>query len=246
MLFNTDQVTDAKDTSWNIWWCERSEVRNVLDLKLDSRQKIPHFRNHHELTRKDYLSRNLKRFRNLLRKSGKPDEAELANSMPITFELPNEYRMLVETYNRQGGGTWIVKPAAGSQGRGIFLFRKLKDLADWRSKETTAGQANDDSDVNTSESYVVQKYLEDPYLLAGTYLSNTETKQIKLPSQNYHFWHDIDEPFFIKYERTPPFMNTWIPVGVAGRRPGCLCDLIKSQISSKIEKSRNPGIHERA
>lgn len=165
--FHFNQVTDPTDRSWDLWWCERSEVRKVLNTKLGPRQKIPHYENHHELTRKDYLWRNLKRFRKLLKKAGKFGEAELADSMPITFELPSEYRMLVEEYHKQGGGTWIVKPAAGSQGRGIFLFRKLKDLAEWRTKESRGNSVNEDNDVCTTETFVVQKYLEDPYLVAG-------------------------------------------------------------------------------
>ncbi|CAD1474212.1 unnamed protein product, partial [Heterotrigona itama] len=45
---------------------------------------------------------------------------------------------------------------------GIFLFRKLKDLSEWCSKEF--GQQ-----VETSppETFIVQKYVENPYLLAG-------------------------------------------------------------------------------
>jgi hypothetical protein len=27
---------------------------------------------------------------------------------------------------------WIMKPAAKSQGKGIFLFRRLKDITDWK------------------------------------------------------------------------------------------------------------------
>lgn len=83
--------------------------------------------------------------------------------MPVTYELPNEYHMLVEDYHKQGG-TWIVKPAARSQGKGIFLFQKLKDLIDWKNKD------NDNQlyveNVNV-ETFLVQKYIDDPYLLAG-------------------------------------------------------------------------------
>lgn len=90
--------------------------------------------------------------------------------MPITFELPNEYRMLVEEYRKQQGSTWIVKPVTGSQGRGIFLFRKLKDLYEWKPKESTAN-ATTTSTLHTNtgkvETFVVQKYVENPYLLAG-------------------------------------------------------------------------------
>ncbi|XP_026670778.1 probable tubulin polyglutamylase TTLL9 [Ceratina calcarata] len=157
------QITDPNDQNWHIWWCETNDVRQALDLKLASHQKIPHFRNHYELTRKNYLYRNLKRYKKALLKSSKIDEAELCDCMPLTFELPNDYRLFTEEYHKQPGATWIVKPAGRSQGRGIFLFRKLKDLSDWRSKEFGQQQL----ETTPVETFIVQKYVENPYLLAG-------------------------------------------------------------------------------
>ncbi|KAI4497745.1 hypothetical protein M0802_007071 [Mischocyttarus mexicanus] len=157
-----NQVVEPNDNSWHLWWCETNDARNILDSKLGTHQRIPHFRNHYELTRKNYLYRNLKRYKKLLTKSGKESEAELCDSMPITFELPSEYRMFVEEYQRQPGSTWIVKPVSRSQGKGIFLFRRLKDLIDWKSSRIEKQQ----SEVH-AETFVVQKYIDDPYLLAG-------------------------------------------------------------------------------
>ncbi|KAK9295516.1 hypothetical protein QLX08_010184 [Tetragonisca angustula] len=156
------QVTEPNDQNWHLWWCEINDVRQALDLKLASHQRIPHFRNHYELTRKNYLYRNLKRYKKLLLKSNKMDEAKLCDGMPLTYELPNDFRLFAEEYHKQPGSTWIVKPAGRSQGKGIFLFRKLKDLSEWCSKEF--GQQ-----VETSppETFIVQKYVENPYLLAG-------------------------------------------------------------------------------
>ncbi|OAD61640.1 putative tubulin polyglutamylase TTLL9 [Eufriesea mexicana] len=156
------QVTDPNDQTWHLWWCETGDVRQALDLKLAPHQKIPHFRNHYELTRKNFLYRNLKRYKKLLLKSQKIDEAELCDGMPLTYELPNDYRLFAEEYHKQPGATWIVKPAGRSQGRGIFLFRKLKDLTEWRSKEF-----GPQTEMSTMETFIVQKYVENPYLLAG-------------------------------------------------------------------------------
>ena len=44
----------------------------------------------------------------------------------------SEYHIFVEEFKRNPGIIWIMKPAAKSQGRGIFLFRKLKDITDWK------------------------------------------------------------------------------------------------------------------
>ncbi|XP_043479338.1 probable tubulin polyglutamylase TTLL9 [Leptopilina heterotoma] len=161
------QIDDPNDTDWNLWWCETNDIRLAFENKLAPHQRVPHFRNHYELTRKNYLYRNLKRYEKLLINSGKQNEGKFCSSMPITFELPNEYRMLVEEYRKQQGSTWIVKPVTGSQGRGIFLFRKLKDLYEWKPKESTANASTTHTNAGKVETFVVQKYVENPYLLAG-------------------------------------------------------------------------------
>ena len=50
----------------------------------------------------------------------------------IYFQLQSEYHIFVEEFKRNPGQTWIMKPVAKSQGKGIFLFRKLKDITDWK------------------------------------------------------------------------------------------------------------------
>ncbi|KAJ8665351.1 hypothetical protein QAD02_007013 [Eretmocerus hayati] len=170
------RVTDARDTSWDLWWCDTSELRCALDgsTKLRPNQRVAHYRNHSELTRKNYLYRNLRRYKRMLVKAGKRREAEFCDAMPTSFELPSEYLLLVEEYRRRPGSTWIVKPAAGSQGRGIFLFRRLKELGEWRSTLTKC--PGDPSSLEMDpmlappaplDSYVVQRYIDDPYLLEG-------------------------------------------------------------------------------
>lgn len=64
---------------------------------------------------------------------------------------------------RQQGATWIVKPVARSRGKGIFLFRKLKDLVEWKSRGANKSQQSG----IPPETYVVQKYIDNPYLVAG-------------------------------------------------------------------------------
>lgn len=108
--------TKVDDASWDLWWCDTGELRLALEGRsLRPQQRVAHFLSHSELTRKNYLYRNLKRYKRLLLRAGKSREAELCDAMPTSFELPSEYRMLVEEYRRAPGTTWIVKPASGSQ-----------------------------------------------------------------------------------------------------------------------------------
>ena len=53
-------------------WFDRQEVRTTIDtVHLESHQRLNHFRNHYELTRKDLLVKNLKRYKRQLVKDGK-------------------------------------------------------------------------------------------------------------------------------------------------------------------------------
>ncbi|XP_052130109.1 probable tubulin polyglutamylase TTLL9 [Frankliniella occidentalis] len=214
------EEVEGDDELWNLFWCEVSQLRATLDhRRLDSNQRVPHFRNHYELTRKNLLSRNLKRLRRNLMRQGRTQEAEMCDCIPVTFELPSEHLMFVEEFRRKHGATWIIKPSSGSQGRGIFIFQKqvqslklltwLKELNDWKqAKEAAiqnaskpgsrgatssaalgvgrvgsatasavpaggASQQPPDTVPTTvdlevmPEVWVVQKYIDRPYLIAG-------------------------------------------------------------------------------
>ncbi|KAK3921684.1 putative tubulin polyglutamylase TTLL9 [Frankliniella fusca] len=122
------EEVEGDDELWNLFWCEVSQLRATLDhRRLDSNQRVPHFRNHYELTRKNLLSRNLKRLRRNLMRQGRVQEAEMCDCIPVTFELPSEHLMFVEEFRRKHGATWIIKPSSGSQGRGIFIFQKRNE-----------------------------------------------------------------------------------------------------------------------
>ena len=46
-----------------------------------------------------------------------------------------------------------MKPTSRSQGKGIFLFNKLQQIQHWES--------------HSAESYIVQRYINDPLLIGG-------------------------------------------------------------------------------
>ncbi|XP_020278073.1 probable tubulin polyglutamylase TTLL2 isoform X2 [Pseudomyrmex gracilis] len=69
---------------------------------------------------------------------------------PVGYTLPSEYTRLAEECSRceKDEKVWICKPVGQSQGKGIFLFRKLSDLS-------------------YDNAAIVQRYIENPLLIGG-------------------------------------------------------------------------------
>lgn len=75
-------------------------------------------RRSYELTRKDKLFKNIEKmqyFRGL----------KHFDFIPTTFLMPAEYKELCSTHYRTKG-PWIVKPAASSRGRGIYIVNTVR------------------------------------------------------------------------------------------------------------------------
>ena len=54
------EETDS-DTDWDINWADVGWIRDYFDhIHMDDHQRVNHFRNHYELTRKDLMVKNLK------------------------------------------------------------------------------------------------------------------------------------------------------------------------------------------
>ncbi|CAD8067487.1 unnamed protein product [Paramecium sonneborni] len=154
--------TDGDD--WDIMWAEKEWIHEVMDhIHLQSHQKINHFRNHYELTRKDLMIKNLKKFKRTLEKDGKIEEANTYNFFPLTYHLPSEYPIFNEEFKKQGDNktAWIMKPIGKSQGRGIFLFNKIQQISQWKN------QVKFNPENPSAESYIVQRYIADPLLIGG-------------------------------------------------------------------------------
>ncbi|KAL7860152.1 hypothetical protein SRHO_G00152990 [Serrasalmus rhombeus] len=158
-------VEVKEDGEWDFNWCDVGWLRENYDHSyMEEHVRICHFRNHYELTRKNLMVKNLKRYRKTLEREAGHLEAAKCDFFPCTFELPSEYHLFVEEFKRSPGSTWIMKPVARSQGKGIFLFRKLKDIMEWKKNGTRSEEQRDEAQV---ESYVAQHYIENPYLING-------------------------------------------------------------------------------
>ncbi|TNN10226.1 putative tubulin polyglutamylase TTLL9 isoform 3 [Schistosoma japonicum] len=122
-----------------------------------------------QLTRKNLMVKNLKRLKRKWEKEYSKEEGKRLDFFPTTYELPMEYHMFIEEFRRCPGSIWIMKPVAKSQGKGIFLFRKLKDIEAWKRTGMKCDQQIISDSVNRElpETYVVSRYITNPYLLCG-------------------------------------------------------------------------------
>lgn len=144
--------------SWNMLWSWSKPKITMTQLLIW--QRVNHFQNSKELTRKDTLKKNLQKYTSAVGNKA----AGHFEIMPQTFLLPAEYTLFVKEYSAQekakadyiaSGGKlppvrnmWIVKPVGLSRGRGISM---LEDL----------------SSLTYSQSTVLQKYIDNPLCLDG-------------------------------------------------------------------------------
>lgn len=161
------------ETDWDVFWSDKEWIHDVFDhIHLKSpNQRINHFRNHYELTRKDLLIKNIKRAKRQAERDGNMEEARMFGAISLpTFVLPQEYSMFTEEFKRfqaDKDAYWIMKPVGKSQGKGIFLFNQLKQIADWKPASLNDSGGRKDGEDTRVEPYVCQKYLSKPLLIGG-------------------------------------------------------------------------------
>ena len=107
---------------------------------MQSYQKINHFPGMYSLARKNHLGRNLMRMSRVFQ--------EYFSFFPSTWLLPAEYNDFKNQFNKHKNKTFIIKPEASSQGKGIFLARSIDN-------------------IKAQDHYVAQRYLNKPYLIDG-------------------------------------------------------------------------------
>jgi len=138
-------------------------------FRIQDHQKVNHFPNHVELTRKDLMAKNLKRAMKAVAKEGGGVDPTQINSAgdfeftPVTFTLPAEGAMMLRLF-KEKGGLWIMKPVSGRQGKGIFIVSKPSQIDAWLKERTLAKEQDDATRIT---SYVAQRYIHNPYLVGG-------------------------------------------------------------------------------
>ena len=127
------------EPEWDLLWMDTGVTSSIVS-KLRSYQKVNRYHGMSCLSRKNYLGMNLMRVRKAL-----PDEY---NYFPQTWMLPAEWCEFKNQFDGKGNDTFILKPEALSQGKGIFLTNNFEN-------------------INQAERYVAQQYVTHPYLIEG-------------------------------------------------------------------------------
>jgi tubulin polyglutamylase TTLL6/13 len=136
-----DPSEDPSKESVNILWVDTSNVNEYLST-IRPWQLINHFSGMINIARKAELAMNLEVMRQKF-----PDEYSF---FPATYVIPRDLPLLREQFSITTGkskSVFIVKPAGGSQGNGIFITRTLKEVED------------------LSSTHVCQRYIANPLLI---------------------------------------------------------------------------------
>lgn len=125
--------------NWNMYWTDLSiSIERCKEMK--RYQKINHFPGMLEICRKDLLARNLNRMQRLFPKD--------YHFFPKTWCLPADLGEALAYSRLRKNKTYILKPDAGSQGRGITITKSLKEM-------------------KPSDRVICQVYITKPFLIDG-------------------------------------------------------------------------------
>jgi tubulin polyglutamylase TTLL9 len=160
--------TDS-ESDWDFFWSDVGWVREVMDhVRLEEHQRVNHYRNHYELTRKDLTIKNLKRMKKALEREDKLEEAARFDFFPQTYSLPADYGLFEVDFKKNPTHVWIMKPPAKAQGKGIFLFTRISQISEWR-KDFKYRDAKEKGEQQQSapEPYLAQRYIDNPHLVGS-------------------------------------------------------------------------------
>ncbi|KAI8910327.1 putative tubulin polyglutamylase TTLL1 [Gorgonomyces haynaldii] len=159
----------GSEEDWNFYWSGVQNFRAIFSpesgYRLSENQIINHFPNNLELTKKDLMVKNIKRYRKELEK----DKTRLIGSkyqyldfLPITFMLPGDYNLFAEEFKKSPNSVWIMKPTDKARGIGIFIVNRLNQIKKWSRDNIKQW-----SYANCKDSYVVSRYIDNPLLIGS-------------------------------------------------------------------------------
>ncbi|CAG9323870.1 unnamed protein product [Blepharisma stoltei] len=123
---------------WSVLW-SCGAAKTFLYQNLNEFQRINHFPNSTEITRKDNLCASIV---SMQEKYG----YKAFNFVPDTYVLPDEFADFYAHFHNEKNAKWIIKPPASSQGRGIYLIDSINE-------------------VPIDEPCIISQYIENPLLI---------------------------------------------------------------------------------
>lgn len=158
-----EESNDAEN--WNFYWASVNTVRQIFHpknfVKVRDNQILNHFPNFYELTRKDAMAKNIKKYKKQLIKEGK--NVDHLDFVPLTYILPQDMSGFIEEFKKLPNALWILKPSNKCQGQGITLVNKSSKIKkiNFISKIINENYTN----VVVNDSYVISKYIDNPLLV---------------------------------------------------------------------------------
>ena len=137
----------TRGANWNVYWASGIALTLSDYQAMGRSQHVNQFPCTQNITRKDWMTRNLIKMQQL---HGKRH----FDFIPDSFILPAEQAQFREAF-RDDGALWIIKPSNASCGRGIFISDDLAEIEEAPLSEEFEG------------SYIANKYVEQPLLLDG-------------------------------------------------------------------------------
>lgn len=164
------EEVEKEDPDFNFYWASVKTIKTKVfnphyKFRLRNNQMVNHFPNHLELTRKDLLIKNFKRFFPKL-----PKKAKLVNNtqidltkkvIPSSYILPSEYSLFLEDFQKSEEKKWIFKPAGSAQGLGIKIITKLSQAKNLSTLIKNSKKLHS----SIKEKFVICKYLDNPLLI---------------------------------------------------------------------------------
>jgi tubulin polyglutamylase TTLL1 len=155
------------EDNWNFFWASVNTIRQIFSgksyVKLTDYQILNHFPNFYELTRKDLMAKNIKKYKRQLLKEGSP--VDHLDFLPLTFVLPQDMYIFIEEFKKYPNSLWILKPNNRCQGQGITLLNKTSKVKKMSFSKKVTTENN--QTVNINDIYVVSKYIDNPFLMGG-------------------------------------------------------------------------------
>ena len=179
------------NNDWNFGWIQVHLIKKIFHpsskVRLGDFQLVNHFPNHWELTRKDLLARNIKKFKKesegelITLVNGKKMELSGSN-LPETYIVPQEQSLFTEAFIKSNTKNWIFKPSGKSQGTGIQIINKISQV---RALPSTVSSLRTQPGYS-QEVFLVCRYIDNPFLLFGrkfdlrTYVLVTSYRPLKV------------------------------------------------------------------